>query len=47
LRIFLVKKIHISLKSATLLEDLFAFFIISCSLLLRMRNVVGKLCREK
>jgi len=44
------EKIQVSLKSdknnGTLLEDRYTFFIISRSVLLRMRNVSDESCRE-
>jgi len=45
-----VKKIQVSLKSdkniGTLHEGLYTFMIISCSFILKMRNVSDKCCRE-
>jgi hypothetical protein len=45
-----VEKVQISLKSdknnGTLHKDQYTFFVISCSVLLRIRNILGKICKE-
>jgi len=45
-----VKKIQVSLEpdknNGYLCEDQYTFFIISCSILLKMRKVADKSCRE-
>jgi hypothetical protein len=45
-----VEKTKVLLKfdksNGTLLEDIFIFMTISCWFLLRMRNVLNKICRE-